>query len=204
MQQPFELEPEAVVRLGGREGAAAFREAEHELAERVRAAVEECLREPARRHHAERVAVAAGVLGRDQPLVAGDPGRERTALGEQDRRLALVVLVRAQVTAAAEHVVQLVGVARIAGQLPLDLGERVGVDQLTQLFLAEQLAQEVAVERERLCATLGRGRVVQRCVALFFWHAFSVCCVAIYMPMIPEAIAAMLAVARLGAIHSVV
>ena len=85
------------------------------------------------------------------------------ALGEQDRRLALVVLVRAQVTAAAEHVVQLVGVARIAGQLPLDLGERVGVDQLAQLFLAEQLAQQVAVERERLCAPLGRGVSSRTC-----------------------------------------
>ena len=124
------------------------------------AALEERLRQPARRHHAERVAVAAGVLGRDQPLLAGDPGRERAPLGEQDRGLRLVVLACAQVAAAAEDVVQLVGIARIAGQLPLDLGERIGVDQLAQLLLAEQLAEQVAVERERLRAALGRRRVV--------------------------------------------
>ena len=109
---------------------------------------------------AERVAVAAGVLGRDQPLLAGDPRRQRAALGEQDRGLRLVVLAGAQVAAAAEDVVQLVGIARIAGQLPLDLGERIGIDQLAQLLLAEQLAQQVAVERERLRAALGRRRVV--------------------------------------------
>ena len=55
---------------------------------------------------------------------------------------------------------QLVGVARVAAELRLDLGERVGVDQLAQLLLAEQLAQQVAVERERLRAPLRRRRVV--------------------------------------------
>ena len=34
----------------------------------------------------------------------------------------------------------------------LDLGQRLRVDQFTQLLLAEQLAQEVAVERQRLRA----------------------------------------------------
>ncbi len=38
-------------------------------------------------------------------------------------------------------------------------GERAGVDQLAQLLLAEQLAQQVAVERERGGAALGVGRV---------------------------------------------
>ena len=152
--------PNRVVGLGGRERAATLRVAEHELAERVRAALEERLGQAAGRHHAERVAVAAGILGGDQPLLAGDPGSERAPLGEQDRGLALVVLAGAQVAAAAEDVVQLVGVARVAAKLPLDLGERVGVDQLAQLLLPEQLAQEVAVERERLRAALGRRRVV--------------------------------------------
>ena len=55
---------------------------------------------------------------------------------------------------------ELVGIARVAAQLLLDVGERVRVDQLAQLLLAEQLAQQVAVERERLGAPLGRRRVV--------------------------------------------
>ena len=37
--------------------------------------------------------------------------------------------------------------------------ERAGVDQLAQLLLAEQLAQQVAVERQRGGAALGVGRV---------------------------------------------
>ena len=146
MQELSDVEPEALGSLRSRERAAALREAEQELAERVRPALEERLRQPARRHHAERVAIAAGVLGRDQPLLARDPGRERAPLGQQDRGLRLVVLACAQVATAAENVVQLVGIARIAGKLPLDLGERIGVDQLAQLLLAEQLAEQVAVE----------------------------------------------------------
>ena len=55
---------------------------------------------------------------------------------------------------------QLVGVARAAAQLLLDLRERVRVDQLAQLLLAEQLAQQIAVERERLRAPLRGRRVV--------------------------------------------
>ena len=41
---------------------------------------------------------------------------------------------------------ELIGVARVAAQLRLDLVERVGVEQVAQLLLAEQLAQEVTVE----------------------------------------------------------
>ena len=160
VQHALEREAEALVGLGGRERAATLREAEHELAERVGAAREERFGEAAGRHRAERVAVAAGVLGGDQALLAREANGERAALGEQDRGLALVVLACAQVAAAAEHVVELVGVARVAAQLLLDLGERVRIDQLAQLLLAEQLAQEVAVERERLGTPLGRRRVV--------------------------------------------
>ena len=72
----------------------------------------------------------------------------------------LVVLARAQVAAQAEQVVQLVRFARLAAQLPLDLGERLGIDQFAQLLLAEQLAEQVAVERKRLRAPLGGRRVV--------------------------------------------
>ena len=55
---------------------------------------------------------------------------------------------------------ELVRIARLAAQLLLDLGQRVGVDELSQLLLAEQLAQQVTVERQRLRPSLGRRRVV--------------------------------------------
>ena len=52
------------------------------------------------------------------------------------------------------------GSLRERPQRRLHLGERAGVDQLAQLLLAEQLAQQVAVERERLRTPLRRRRVV--------------------------------------------
>ena len=55
---------------------------------------------------------------------------------------------------------ELVGITWISAKLLLDLGQRVGVDQLTQLFLAEQLTQQVTIERERLSPPLGGRRVV--------------------------------------------
>ena len=55
---------------------------------------------------------------------------------------------------------ELVGVARLAAQLFLHLGQRILIDQLAQLLLAEQLSQQVAVERERLRPPLGGRRVV--------------------------------------------
>jgi len=56
--------------------------------------------------------------------------------------------------------VELIRVARVTTQLCLDLLECVGVEQVAQLLLAEQLAQQVAVERESLRAPFGRRRVV--------------------------------------------
>jgi hypothetical protein len=44
-------------------------------------------------------------------------------------------------------------------QVGLDLLQRARVDQLAQLLLAEQLAQQLAVQRERGRAALGVGRV---------------------------------------------
>ena len=55
---------------------------------------------------------------------------------------------------------QLVGVARGTAKTALHLLDRLRVEQVAQLLLAEQLAQELAVERERLGAALGRRRVV--------------------------------------------
>ena len=45
-------------------------------------------------------------------------------------------------------------------QLQLDIGEHVAVEQLAQLLGAEQIAQQVTVERERRGAPFG-----QRCIA---------------------------------------
>jgi hypothetical protein len=63
-------------------------------------------------------------------------------------------LVERQVADPAQHVAE--GVDRLGPrprravlQVVLDRLQRVGVDEVAQLVLAEQLAQEVAVERER-------------------------------------------------------
>ena len=55
---------------------------------------------------------------------------------------------------------QLVGASRLAAELALDLLQSARVDQIAELLLPEQLAQEVAVERQRLGAPLGGRRVV--------------------------------------------
>jgi hypothetical protein len=80
VQQRLDVAAEANVRLGGRERAAPAREAQHELLHRFAAAFEEDLGQPSRRHHAEGVAVAAGIFGRDQPLLAGKPHEQGPAL----------------------------------------------------------------------------------------------------------------------------
>ena len=49
---------------------------------------------------------------------------------------------------------------RITAQVALDVLQRTRVDQVAQLLLPEQLAKEVAVERERLRPPLGRRSVV--------------------------------------------
>ena len=154
------LERVASGSLGGRERPARAREAAEQHAERIGHGLEERLRQAAGRHHAERVAEQARVLDRDQPLLARDPHAQRAPLRLEHRGVGRVDLVVAEIAAPAQQIVQLVGRARIAGELRLDLGQRVRVEQVAQLLLAEQLAEEVAVERERLRAPLGGGRVV--------------------------------------------
>ena len=85
-------------------------------------------------------------------------------LGGHRGQRALLRLLGGQVAHRAQHVVQPVGV-RGAGALAaalevvLHLGQRGRVDQVAQLLLAQQLAQQVAVERERGGAPLRVGRV---------------------------------------------
>ena len=70
----------------------------------------------------------------------------------------------AQVTQPAQQVMDLVGRAgrALLGQrlqLQLQLGQRLGIEQLAQLLRAQQLAQQVAVERERLGPPVEQRRV---------------------------------------------
>ena len=109
----LDVAAEALVRLGGRERAAPAREARDEQrASGSVARLEERLGQPARRHGAERVAVAARVLGGDQPLARPRCGRGARAARAAASRRARVVLALAQVAAQAQQVVQLVGVPR--------------------------------------------------------------------------------------------
>jgi hypothetical protein len=146
--------------LSARERAASFRVAQHELAQRLRSAFEERVRKAGRRHGAEPVPVPARVLGRDQPVLAGEADDDGTPVGEQRCRERRFVLAGSQVAAHAQLVVQLVGRLGIAAQLPLDLLHGVGIEEVAKLLLAEQLAQQIAVEGERLGAPFGGRRVV--------------------------------------------
>ena len=76
--------------------------------------------------------------------------------GRRDGQLAL-----GEVADAAQQVVQRVGAAAaLAPELLLDLLEGVGVEQVAQLVGAGELAQQVAVERERGDPALGGRGVV--------------------------------------------
>src|SRR5207244_7905136 len=118
--------------------------------ERALAPLEERLGQAPGRHRPERVAVATRVLGGDETFFARDPQRDRPALGQQRLRQSRLVPPGPEIASEPQQIVQLVRVPRIAAQLLLDLLERARVDQLPQLLLAEQLLQQLPVERERL------------------------------------------------------
>ena len=71
----LDVDAEPRRRLSGRERAAAARPAGDERPQRIGHRLEEHRREARRRHDAERVAVAACILGRRKPLLAGDAAR---------------------------------------------------------------------------------------------------------------------------------
>ncbi len=159
---PHALRRECVAhrRLVRREGAAGPGEPCEQHREGIDDGVEVRGRQASGRHHPEGVPEQACVVGRDQPLLTGDPHPQGAPFGLEQRGKRRIDLVVSQVAPAAQQVVQLVGGAGVAGELRLDVGERDRVDQLAQLLLAEQLAQQVAVERQRLRTPLRRGRVV--------------------------------------------
>jgi hypothetical protein len=133
----------------------------------------EDLGQPARRHGAERIAVETCVLCGDPAVLAADPHRHGAPLASQlvehpvgghALEAALLRLLGGQVADRPQHVVEAVCVrgAHWVGQaleVGLDLGQRVGVDQVAQLLLAEQLAEQIAVERQCRRAPLGVRRV---------------------------------------------
>ncbi len=69
-----------------------------------------------------------------------------------------------QIAEHAERVVKVVDVAdpalrREPLELELEVGQRAGVDELAQLRRPEELGEHLTVERKRLRAALGEGRV---------------------------------------------
>ena len=70
-------------RLGDVEGAARPRVARQQPGERSGHVLQEGVGQPGGRHHAEAVAVAPGVLGRDHALLAADPHHAGAALGDE-------------------------------------------------------------------------------------------------------------------------
>ena len=159
-QRRLDVAAEALVRLRGRERTARAREPPNQRLERLFVGFEEDLRQPARRHRADSVAVAPGVLGGDQTVLPRHPDAHRPPLLQQRLREILGVLACAEIAAPAQEIVQLIGGASFAAELLLHLRERAGVDQVAQLLLAEQLLQQVAVERQRLRPPLRGRRVV--------------------------------------------
>src|SRR5439155_11588810 len=88
------------------------------------------------------------------------PHTQRTPHREQRTSKQIIVLAAAAVAAHTQLVVELVRCPRYPAQLALDVLDRVRVEQVAQLLLTEELTQQIAVERERLRAALGRRRVV--------------------------------------------
>ena len=146
--------------LAGRGRPARAREPRQYPLDRVGHRFEERLRKAAGGHHAECVPIEAGILRGDHGGPFADAGAERAPLANERLGEARVELPVAEVADPAEQVVEPVGVARLREQRGLDLRERTGVDQVAELFLAEQLPQELAVERQCLRAALCRRRVV--------------------------------------------
>ena len=167
-------QPPATRRFGAQERSMRPRPARKQPVERVHRGSEERLRDADRRRDPDAVAIARHVLHGDPAVHAGDPdlhhasrrlqlpepglGGGRTALGPRRE------LVGREVAEPAQQVVDLVERGRptvVSERLEaqLEVGEGIRVEELAQLLLAQQLAQQVAIERERLCPSLGEWRI---------------------------------------------
>ncbi len=161
-------------RVGRQERPVGPRPARHEAVECTGHSAQERVGHAGRRLHPERVTVPRDVLDRDEPTLATDPDGHGT-MGALERRQALDRglgtglrarrnLAGRQVAEPTQQVVDLVDRARRAlrGQRlerQLEIGQCLGIDELAQLLLAEQLAEQVPVEGQRLRAALGQRRV---------------------------------------------
>ena len=116
-------------------------------------------RRPAGRHRRRH-----GRDRRPRPLTRqlgpAEPHAERAALAEERLGEPAVVLAVDERPGPAQEVVQLVRVSRNRSQRRLDLLDRPEVEQLSELLDSHELAEEVAVERERLRTPLLGRRVV--------------------------------------------
>ena len=167
-------QPPAVRRIGRQERAVGPGVPRQQPVERAGRRPEERRRNADRRRDPDPVAVARHVLDGDPAVVARDPGPDGPAGGRElveprsgGRRATLGPcrdLGRRQVAQPAEQIVDAVErrCAAILGECleaQLEIGQRVRVEQLAQLLLSEQLAQQVAVERQRAGPALGDRRV---------------------------------------------
>ena len=155
------------------ERAVRSREAPDQRHERPQLAREERVRQPGRHDDAERVAVFAGVLGRDPTRLARDRDGDRPPVALQleeplvHRRIGdrpRFQLVAREVAEPQQKVVGGVDVPRGAIglevlELELELGERVRVEELAQLDLTEELAELRRIHGQGLRAAFGEGRV---------------------------------------------
>ena len=169
-----EVDAVAVAQRAALERAVRAREAAHEPLQRVRARPRgtrrggrRAARRRARRGTGRRPRPRSSAprrRGAGRPRGARRSSSRQPRVERRARRDAHAQLGARQVADAAQHVVERVGGvgARALGQ-PLQVGldrlQRARVDQVAQLLLAEQLAQQVAVERQRRRAPLGVGRV---------------------------------------------
>src|SRR5262245_49204965 len=65
-----------------------------------------------------------------------------------------------QISCTTEHIMKIVRRTRISTQLSFDVLERAWIDQVAELLLPEELAEQVAIERQGLRPSLGGWRVV--------------------------------------------
>ena len=148
-------------------------ETRDEHAQRVGHILQERFGQTSGRYGAERFAVQPGLIRRHVALLPAHAQADRApfalqlpeqAVGVDPVEDAFADLGSGEVADAAQHVVQTVAAGRArelraALQVVLHSLQGARVDQLAQLLLAEQLAQQVAVERQRRRAALGVRRV---------------------------------------------
>jgi hypothetical protein len=132
---------------------------------------DERFRQTCRERHAECVPIAGGVLDGHPPCLThnlhghGPPvAHERLDGAGRVDAAARGHLLEGEIAEREQQIVNPVDAARRVRrvatlQLRLHLVDRIGVQQLAQLRLAEQLPQLALIDGERLCPPLGERRI---------------------------------------------